>query len=138
MAKYAIVIETIDLESQPAVAHGVCSGKPFEARTIPYGGQMIWKILEHGMLPCPLPMSNFEAGERSSVARWLKKVEVNPELIGKNSQTAGYQASASPKTSALKAENDELKKRLERMEAMMAQLLGNEDEDEDSEEDSEE
>ena len=133
MAKYAIVIETLDLESQPAVAHGTCSGKPFEARTIPYGGQMIWKILEHGMLPCPLPMSGFEAGERSSVARWLKKVEVNPELIGKNSQTTGYVASASPRTAALKAENDELKQRLERMEAMMARVLG-EESDEDSEE----
>lgn len=137
MAKYAIVIETLDLESAPAVATGTCSGKPFEARTIPHGGQMIWKILEHGMLPCPLPMSGFEAGERSSVARWLKKVEVNPELIGKNSQTAGYVVSASPKTAALKAENDELKQRLERMEAMMARLLGDEsaeDQDEDSEE----
>ena len=136
MAKYAIIIETLDLNSQPAVAHGTCSGKAFEARTIPYGGQMIWKILEHGMLPCPLPMSNFEAGERSSVARWLKKVEVNPELIGKNSQTAGYVASSGPKTSALKAENDELKKRLERMEAMMARMLG--DEEGESDEDSEE
>ena len=136
MAKYAIIIETLDLNSQPAVAHGTCSGKTFEARTFPYGGQMIWKILEHGMLPCPLPMSNFEAGERSSVARWLKKVEVNPELIGKNSQTAGYVASSGQKTSALKAENDELKKRLERMEAMMARMLG--DEEEESDEDSEE
>ena len=136
MAKYSIIIEKIDLESQPAVAHGTCSGKSFEARTIPYGGQMIWKILEHGMLPCPLPMSDFEAGERSSVARWLKKVEVNPELVGKNSQTAGYQVTASPKSAALKQENDELKKRLERMEAMMARMLG--EEEEDSEEDSEE
>ena len=140
MSKYAITVTAINTESLPFTGAGTINGVEFEAATIIYGGRAIWKVKEHGMLPCPTEMSQFTRGERSAIAAWFKKVEQNPELVDKNSQLATATGLAPKRTATARpsAEVDSLKSEIAELKAMMRMLMGQDDEDVDSEEDSEE
>ena len=121
--KYNIIITAINLESVPYSATGTCDGEEFESATIFYNGGLIWKVREHNMLPCPTSMSKFTRGQRASIARWLKMVEQNVELVDKSSQASGAQPQArNNKVQELQAQNNELMERLAQMEELLAKL----------------
>tara|TARA_B100000287_G_C20648758_1_gene786084 strand:+ start:1398 stop:1781 length:384 start_codon:yes stop_codon:yes gene_type:complete len=123
--KYNIIISAINLESVPYSATGTCDSIEFEARTIFYNGGLIWKVVENGMCPAPVDLSAFTRGQRASIARWLKMVEQNVELVDKSSQASGSTSSGTSrnnKVQELQAQNNELMERLAAMEAMLAQL----------------
>tara|TARA_B100000287_G_C20633714_1_gene780848 strand:- start:540 stop:983 length:444 start_codon:yes stop_codon:yes gene_type:complete len=120
MSKYNIVIETLQSESFPFEATGNIDGKEFNLRTIMYNGSAIFKVVEQGMCPAPTSLSEFTRGQRSAIAAFAKKVQSNPDLLGKGSQTVGATPSGPSRATVLQQQNDELTARLEAMEALIA------------------
>ena len=121
MSKYNIVVETISLEQSPFTATGTLDGVSFEARTIHYNGGLIWKLVENGLCPAPVDLSQFTRGQRSAAARWLKLVEGDQSLLNTGSQMSG--AKPSPARQQANAEKEQMKKEIEDLRAMVQALL---------------
>ena len=89
MSKYNITINEINTDNDQHTAQGTIlkNGEPvaFEAATIWYDGTRRWKVKEEGGLAVKTTESNFSTGERMAVARWLKAVSKDEELVGKSS-----------------------------------------------------
>ena len=143
MSKYSIVVESMDLTTKPATAKAIIqmSNGPREVDMVhfPHKGSMIWKIVTPFGPGAAWPGDTLETGHRMALARFLKKVEFDQSLIGKNSQFAG----STPRSVVSSIQSEELealRKKSERQDKLIAMLsaqLGITLDDEESEEDSE-
>jgi hypothetical protein len=130
MSKYAITISEINLEVNPQTARGtIARGSeevPFEAQVLMWAGTPRWKVVEEGGVAVAVEQSQFSQGERMAIARWLKSVAGNTELVGKSSQggggSTGSQAGSS-KLKELEAQNAALQEQLNSMQALLQQLV---------------
>ena len=129
--KYNIIIEAMSLESFPFTASGTINGHQISLQTISHPTGILWKLVENGQVAVPLSQSDFGRGERSSIARWAKEVELNQELIGKSSQSAGSTPSTSrnSKLKDLEEQNATLKAEIAEMKEMLAALVAQKNEE---------
>ena len=128
MSKYNIQITEINLESNPQTAQGTIhrNGEEvaFEAQVLMWAGTPRWKVKEESGLAVSLENSSFSQGERMAIARWLKSVAANTELVGKSSQSGGGGSSqGSSKLKQLEVQNAALQEQLSAMQALMQQLV---------------
>jgi len=130
MSKHSIVIDSINGEGYPLTALGTCNGAPVELSQFRHSTGLLWKTLENGRVAPPTSDSRFSRGERSAMARWMKLVELDSDLIGKASNIAQVVTRAPSSTmNALTLENTALKEEVIELKERLAQY---EDEDEDS------
>jgi len=128
MSKHSIVIDSINGEGYPLTALGTCNGAPVELSQFRHSTGLLWKTLEKGRVAPPTSESSFSRGERSAMARWMKLVELDSDLIGKASNIAQVVNKApSSAMAALKEENTALKEEIKGLKERLAQY---EDEDE--------
>jgi len=129
MSKYNITISEINTDNDQHTAQGIIlrNGAEvlFEAATIWYDGTRRWKVKEEGGLAVKTENSSFTTGERMAVARWLKEVSRNPELIGKPSgQGTGSKSSGSSnRIKELEEQNNQLQSQVAEMMALMKQFM---------------
>lgn len=130
MAKHNITITELNTDNHDSyTAQGFINreGKEvqFEAATIWWDNTRRWKVKEEGGLAVSIEQSDFSQGERMSIARWLKEVVKNPELIGKsNNQGTGRSGGGSSKrVQELTAQNEELKNELGELKSMMMEFM---------------
>jgi len=132
MSKYNITISEIDTEKDQHTAQGTLlrNGEevPFESVTIWWDGTRRWKVKEAAGTAVKIEDSSFSKGERMAIARWLKAVAKNPELVGKSSgqgsgSTGGGKSST--KVKELEAQNEALAGELAELKAMMMELMKN-------------
>ena len=131
MSKYSITINEINKENDTHTASGtiVRDGENvnFDAVTIWYDGTRRWKVKEEAGTAVAVEQSDFGKGERMAIARWLKAVAKNPELVGKSSgQGSGSSSSGrkSARVEELQKQNEELKTELAELKAMMMEFMG--------------
>ena len=100
----------------------------FESVTIWWEGTRRWKVKEEAGTAVKVDSSDFGRGERMAIARWLKAVSKNPELVGKSSG----QGTGAPKVSGsskrikeLEADNQTLSNELAELKAMMVVVMKN-------------
>jgi len=130
MSKHSIVIDSINGEGYPLTALGTCNGQEVELSQFRHSTGLLWKTLENGRVAPPTSDSRFSRGERSAMARWMKLVQLDQDLIGKASNIAQVVTKAPSSTmNALALENEALKKEIVELKA---RLLEYEDEDENS------
>ena len=134
MSKYNITINEINTDNDQHTAQGTIQrdGQPisFDAVTIWYDGTRRWKVKEEAGTAVAVEQSDFGKGERMAIARWLKAVSKNPELVGKSSgQGSGSSGSSKPskKVQELESQNNELRAELDELKAMMMELMKNKD-----------
>ena len=132
MSKYNITIQEINLDNDQHTAQGILlrDGKEvqFEAVTRWWDGTRRWKVKEEAGTAVKVEDSEFSKGERMAIARWLKAVSKNPELVGKSSgQGSGKSSSGggSSKVKELEAKNEVLATELAELKAMMMELMKN-------------
>ena len=132
MSKYNITISEINMESDQHNAKGVIlrDGEEvsFDSVTIWWDGTRRWKVKEEAGTAVKVDSSDFGRGERMAIARWLKEVSKNPELVGKSSgQGTGSNGSSKPnkKIQELQTQNDSLVSELAELKAMMMELMKN-------------
>lgn len=128
MSKYNIQITEINLESKPETAQGTIhrNGEEvaFEAQVQMWAGTPRWKVKEEAGLAVSLENSEFTQGERMAIARWLKAVAKNTELVGKSSQRGGGSSSqGSSKLKELEAQNAALQEQLASVQALVQELV---------------
>ena len=142
MSKYNITISEINTDNDQHTASGILlrNGEEvaFDSVTVWWDGTRRWKVKEAAGTAVKVEDSEFSKGERMSIARWLKAVAKNPELVGKSSgQGTGAPkgSSSSKKVKELEAQNAALAAEVAELKAMMMELMGkgSEDEEEDSE-----
>ena len=128
MSKHSIVIDSINGEGYPLTALGTCNGAPVELSQFRHSTGLLWKTLENGRVAPPTAESLFTKGERSALARWMKLVQLDQDLLGKASNIAQVvNKSPSSAMAALVLENTELKNTVIELKERLAQY---EDEDE--------
>ena len=100
-------------------AEGSLEGNPFVARTIRYGKELIFKIVEGSDVAKSLAESDFGRGDRVSIAAACKAVRLSLEAAGEDqlasptkpgkrpASSGGQKAAASPKPRKAKAEKVE-------------------------------
>ena len=132
MSKYNITINEINQENDQHTAQGTIQrdgeAVNFDAVTIWYDGTRRWKVKEEAGTAVAVEQSDFGKGERMAIARWLKEVSKNPELVGKSSgQGSGSTGGGKPskKVQELEAQNNELRAELDELKAMMMELMKN-------------
>lgn len=132
MSKYNITINEINTENDQHTASGTIQrgdeAVAFEAATRWWDGTRRWKIKEEAGVAVSLESSDYSRGERMAIARWLKEVSKNPELVGKSSgQGSGSTGSgkSSSKMKELEEQNATLKTELAELKAMMMELMKN-------------
>ena len=132
MSKYNITINEINQENDQHTAQGTIQrdgeAVKFDAVTIWYDGTRRWKVKEEAGTAVAVEQSDFGKGERMAIARWLKAVAKNPELVGKSSgQGSGSTGGSKPskKVQELEAQNNELRAELDELKAMMMELMKN-------------
>ena len=134
MSKYNITINEINMDNDQHTAQGTIQRDgqsiSFDAVTIWYDGTRRWKVKEEAGTAVAVEQSDFGKGERMAIARWLKAVSKNPELVGKSSgQGSGSSGSSKPskKVQELESQNNELRAELDELKAMMMELMKNKD-----------
>ena len=132
MSKYNITINEINTENDEHTAQGTLlrNGEEvqFDSVTIWWDGTRRWKVKEEAGTAVKVEDSGFSKGERMAIARWLKAVAKNPELVGKSSgQGSGSTGSnkSSAKVKELEAKNEALAEELAELKAMMVELMKN-------------
>lgn len=136
MSKYNITINEINTENDQHTAQGTIQRGDevvaFEAATKWWDGTRRWKVKEEAGLAVKQEQSEFKLGERMAIARWLKEVAKNPELVGKASGggTGRSGGGSSKKVEALQAANDALKTELSELRAMMQQVIASQSQQE--------
>tara|TARA_Y100000992_G_C20895926_1_gene318604 strand:+ start:105 stop:506 length:402 start_codon:yes stop_codon:yes gene_type:complete len=131
MSKYNITIQEINLDNDQHTAQGtiIRDGEvvQFEAVTRWWDGTRRWKVKEEAGTALKVEDSDFSKGERMAIARWLKAVSKNPELVGKSSGQGPGKPSGggSSKVKELEAKNEELATELSELKAMMMELMKN-------------
>jgi len=132
MSKYNITIHEINLDNDQHTAQGtiIRDGEEvkFDSVTIWWDGTRRWKVKEAAGTAVKVDDSDFGKGERMAIARWLKAVSKNPELVGKSSgQGSGKSSSGggSSKVKELEAKNEVLATELSELKAMMMELMKN-------------
>ena len=132
MSKYNITIHEINMDSDQHTAQGTIlrDGEEvkFNSVTIWWDGTRRWKVKEEAGTAVKVDSSDFGRGERMAIARWLKAVSKNPELVGKSSgQGTGSSGSSKPnkKIQELQDQNDSLVSELSELKAMMLELMKN-------------
>ena len=132
MSKYNITIHEVNLDNDQHTAQGIIirDGEEvkFESVTIWWEGTRRWKVKEEAGTAVKVDSSDFGRGERMAIARWLKAVSKNPELVGKSSG----QGTGAPKVSGsskrikeLEADNQTLSNELAELKAMMMDFMKN-------------
>ncbi len=132
MSKYNITIHEVNLDNDQHTAQGtiIRDGEEvkFESVTIWWEGTRRWKVKEEAGTAVKVDSSDFGRGERMAIARWLKAVSKNPELVGKSSG----QGTGAPKVSGsskrikeLEADNQTLSNELAELKAMMMDFMKN-------------
>lgn len=132
MSKYNITIHEVNLDNDQHTAQGtiIRDGEEvkFESVTIWWDGTRRWKVKEEAGTAVKVDSSEFGRGERMAIARWLKAVSKNPELVGKSSG----QGTGAPKVSGsskrikeLEADNQTLSNELAELKAMMMDFMKN-------------
>lgn len=131
MSKYNITIHEINLDKDQHTAQGTIlrDGEEvkFDSVTIWWDGTRRWKVKEAAGTAVKVEDSEFGKGERMAIARWLKAVSKNPELVGKSSGQGSGKPSGggSSKVKELEAKNEELATELSELKAMMMELMKN-------------
>jgi len=134
MSKYNITISEINTDNDQHTAQGILlrNGEevPFESVTIWWDGTRRWKVKEAAGTAVKIEDSSFGKGERMAIARWLKAVAKDPELVGKSSgqgsgSTGGGKSST--KVKELEAQNEALAGELAELKAMMMEFMKNQD-----------
>lgn len=132
MSKYNITISEIDTEKDQHTAQGTLlrDGEEvlFNAVTIWWDGTRRWKVKEEAGTAVKVEDSEFSKGERMAIARWLKAVVKNPELVGKSSGQGPGKPSgggSSAKVKELESKNEALAGELAELKAMMMELMKN-------------
>ena len=130
MSKYNITINEINTDQDTHTASGIIirNGEEvqFEAVTIWWDNTRRWKVKEESGTAVSIEQSDFGRGERMAIAKWLKEVSKNPELIGKSSGqgTGGSRSGGgSSKVAELTKQNEELKSELAELKAMMMEFM---------------
>tara|TARA_R100000027_G_scaffold58687_2_gene48748 strand:+ start:76 stop:570 length:495 start_codon:yes stop_codon:yes gene_type:complete len=129
MSKYNITINEINTDNDQHTAQGTIlkNGEPvaFEAATIWYDGTRRWKVKEEGGLAVKTTESNFSTGERMAVARWLKAVSKDEELVGKSSGqgSGGSGGRSSSRVKELEAQNEALQGQVAELMAMVTEFV---------------
>ena len=129
MSKYNITINEINTDNDQHTAQGTIQrdGQPisFDAVTIWYDGTRRWKVKEEAGTAVAVEQSDFGKGERMAIARWLKAVSKNPELVGKSSGQGSGKPSGggSSKIKELEAQNASLAEELAELKALMQGLI---------------
>ena len=146
MSKYNITINEINLDNDQHTASGILlrNGEEvaFDSVTIWWDGTRRWKVKEAAGTAVKVDESDFSKGERMAIARWLKAVSKNPELVGKSSgQGTGAPkgGGSSSRIKELEAQNEALTAEVAELKAMMMELMGNRgtsDEEESEDQDS--
>ena len=129
MSKYNITIHEINLDKDQHTAQGTIlrDGEEvkFDSVTIWWEGTRRWKVKEAAGTAVKVDDSEFGKGERMAIARWLKAVSKNPELVGKSSGQGPGKPSGggSSKIKELEAKNEALATELAELKAMMQGLI---------------
>ena len=132
MSKYNITINEINQENDQHTAQGTIlrNGEEvqFDAVTIWYDGTRRWKVKEESGTAVAVDQSDFSRGERMGIARWLKEVSNNPELVGKSSgqgsgSTGSKSGGSSSRIAELEAQNAALQAQVVEMMAMMKEFM---------------
>lgn len=129
MSKYNITINEINKENDTHTASGTIQRGDevvaFEAATRWWDGTRRWKVKEEAGTAVSLESSDFSRGERMGIARWLKEVSKNEELIGKSSGQGSGKSSggSSSKVKELQEQNETLKAELAELKEMMMTLM---------------
>tara|TARA_B100000035_G_scaffold35515_1_gene26850 strand:+ start:5746 stop:6147 length:402 start_codon:yes stop_codon:yes gene_type:complete len=132
MSKYNITIHEINQDHDQHTASGIIirNGEEvsFESVTIWYDGTRRWKVKEEAGTAVAVEQSGFSKGERMAIARWLKAVSKDPELVGKSSgQGSGKSSSGgSSKIKQLEEQNSQLQGQVAELMAMMKELMNKE------------
>ena len=125
MSKYNITITEINTSNNTHEAKGflVRNGEEiqFEAQTIWWEGTRRWKVKEEAGVAVAVEKSAFTTGERMGIARWLKEVTSNPELLNKSSGQ-GNGSQGSQRTSSSNARVQELESQNKALQDQMLQL----------------
>ena len=130
MSKYNITISEINMDNDQHTASGILlrDGEEvsFESVTIWWDGTRRWKVREEAGTAVKVDSSDFGRGERMAIARWLKAVSKNTELVGKSSgQGTGAPkgGGSSQKVKDLEAQNQALATELAELKAMMMEFM---------------
>ena len=129
MSKYNITIHEINQDHDQHTASGtiIRNGEEvsFESVTIWYDGTRRWKVKEEAGTAVAVEQSGFSKGERMAIARWLKAVSKDPELVGKSSgQGSGKSSSGgSSKIKQLEEQNAQLQGQVAELMAMMKEFM---------------
>lgn len=141
MSKYNITINEINKDNNDEhTAQGIIlkNGEPvaFEAATIWYDGTRRWKVKEEGGLAVKTTESNFTTGERMAVARWLKAVSKDEELVGKSSGqgTGKSGGGSSRRVKELEAQNEALQGQVNELMAMVTEFMASQSQTQQAEE----
>lgn len=130
MSKYNITINEINKDNDSHTAQGtiVRDGEEisFDAVTIWYDGTRRWKVKEEAGTAVAIEQSGFGKGERMAIARWLKQVSNNPELVGKSSGQGSGSSGGSGGSSRIKQleeQNAQLQGQVAELMEMMKQFM---------------
>ena len=123
MSKYNITINEINQDQDQHTASGVIVRDgvevPFNAVTIWWDGTRRWKVKEEGGTAVAIEQSDFGKGERMAIARWLKAVSKDSELVGKSSGQGSGKSGGSGSSSKLK----ELEEQNAQLQGQVAELM---------------
>lgn len=129
MSKYNITINEINQDNDQHTAQGtiIRNGEEvsFNAVTIWWDGTRRWKVKEEAGTAVAIEQSEFGKGERMAIARWLKAVSKDPELVGKSSGQGSGKPSGggSSKMKQLEEQNAQLQGQVAELMAMMKEFM---------------
>ena len=130
MSKYNITVNELNKDNDQHTAQGIIvrDGEEvsFDAVTIWYDGTRRWKVKEEAGTAVAVEQSDFSKGERMAIARWLKAVAKNPELVGKSSGQGSGSSGGSGGSSRIKQleeQNAQLQGQVAELMEMMKQLM---------------
>tara|TARA_B100000035_G_scaffold35515_1_gene26847 strand:+ start:3903 stop:4376 length:474 start_codon:yes stop_codon:yes gene_type:complete len=130
MSKYNITINEINQDNDQHTASGIIirNGEEvqFESVTIWYDGTRRWKVKEEAGTAVAVEQSGFSKGERMAIARWLKAVSKDPELVGKSSGQGSGKSGGSGSSSRIKEleeQNIQLQGQVAELMEMMKQFM---------------
>ena len=129
MSKYSITIHEINKDNDSHTAQGTIQRNgeevSFDAVTIWYDGTRRWKVKEEAGTAVAIEQSGFSKGERMAIARWLKAVSKNPELVGKSSGqgSGGSSSGGSSRIKQLEEQNAQLQGQVTELMEMMKQIM---------------
>jgi len=129
MSKYNITINEINQDQDQHTAQGtiIRNGEEvsFNAVTIWWDGTRRWKVKEEAGTAVAIEQSEFGKGERMAIARWLKAVSKDPELVGKSSGQGSGKPSGggSSKMKQLEEQNAQLQGQVAELMAMMKEFM---------------